>query len=769
MHNGLPDSPETTRDRMRLDAPLIRLPYRFDAETVRQALESLETEVTPTGDGASIVLIGPAGRSGDFGRSGVMRPTDSLKQAPQLAELLAAPGVVLGRTRLLRLAPGGATPHRHDLDRYWEDRARLAFALEDTTLRSGDRELLAPAGSVWLIDGWRGWQLTAPEDRESAVVLADSVGSAAFWSLVASADRPEAGDEAEGMSPRSIRIAGDSAAIERLETERVQPPAILPAAEMDQYARVVLEEMRESGNGPERALERLASALASFRRQWQAAVAQHGDGDEGRAACRQALEQVWSQVVQFAHPWRLVNGEFALRRFHDLLFADALHGEDGAPVEVVPRAQLDQLLSGAAGGAKTAPQAREAASAAGGEQGEPARGGETRAPQPTAQAPAPARSEARAQPEPQPPGQPALQKKQPPPDPNAPLRSVHTRSFPELLKQLGASLLVTTYQAGKLAVLRENEGKINTHFRVYNRPMGLAADRGRLAVGTAWTVEEYRNMSDVARKLDPPGRHDAAYLPRHVNITGNIDIHEMGYGDEGLWLVNTRFSCLCTLDNEHSFVPRWRPGFISGYAPEDRCHLNGLEIVDGKPKYVTALGSTDTAGGWRDNKAGGGIVMDVESGEIICRGLSMPHSPRLYDGKLWVLESGNGSLATIDPGSGRVDTVVELPGFTRGLDFYGPFAFIGLSQVRESAVFSGIRLTERVDERNCGVWVVDLRSAKVVAFLKFEDAVQEVFAVSILPGQRFPDVLGVNDPQIPISYALPDEALRDVVRPQAAS
>jgi uncharacterized protein (TIGR03032 family) len=101
----------------------------------------------------------------------------------------------------------------------------------------------------------------------------------------------------------------------------------------------------------------------------------------------------------------------------------------------------------------------------------------------------------------------------------------------------------------------------------------------------------------------------------------------------------------------------------------------------------------------------------------------------MYQGRLWFLESGNGSLATMDPATGDVTTIAELPGFTRGLDFLGPFAFIGLSQVRESAIFSGIPLTQRPDERNCGVWVVNIETGQTVAFLKFEDAVQEIFAV----------------------------------------
>lgn len=341
------------------------------------------------------------------------------------------------------------------------------------------------------------------------------------------------------------------------------------------------------------------------------------------------------------------------------------------------------------------------------------------------------------------------------------LRSVHTRSFAQLLHGLGVSLLVSTYQAGKLVVLREKDGLVNTHFRMFDRPMGVAADGGRFAVGTAAGVTEYRNMRAVAQRLDPPGVHDAVFLPRLMHVTGNIDIHELAYAGDELWFVNTLFSCLCTLDGQNSFVPRWRPPFVSGYAAEDRCHLNGLEIVEGHPRYVTALGVSDKHGGWRDNKASGGVLMEVPSGEVICRGLSMPHSPRWHDGELWLLESGNGSLSRVDPLNGTLTTVATLPGFTRGLAFCGPYAFIGLSQVRESAVFSGIKVTEH-EERNSGVWVVDVRSGTTVAFLRFEAAVHEVFAVALLPGIRFPEVLENDHQLIKSSYALPEQALAEV-------
>jgi uncharacterized protein (TIGR03032 family) len=366
----------------------------------------------------------------------------------------------------------------------------------------------------------------------------------------------------------------------------------------------------------------------------------------------------------------------------------------------------------------------------------------------------------------------------PPPEPGPPakeapppLRSVHTSNFSAILQELGISLLVTTYQAGKLVMLRPDGDRLNTHFRGFSRPMGLAVDGDRLAIGTAVEIWEYHNAPAVARRLEPAGSHDACFLPRSSVCTGDVQIHEMAWAtspgdDPELWFVNTRFSCLCTRSNTHSFVPRWRPPFISALAPEDRCHLNGLCLAEGRPAFVTALGATDTPGGWRADKKSGGILMEVETGEILTRGLSMPHSPRWYDGRPWVLESGSGGIGWVDSATGKYQTLAVLPGFTRGLDFCGPLAFIGLSQVRVSAVFGGFAIAERpLAERCCGVWVVNTRTGQTVAYVKFEDAVQEIFAVQVLPGVRHPDVINDQPRLIADSFVVPDEALELVPGP----
>jgi hypothetical protein len=385
----------------------------------------------------------------------------------------------------------------------------------------------------------------------------------------------------------------------------------------------------------------------------------------------------------------------------------------------------------------------------------------------------------------------------PPAAPTAvPFHYTQTESFVALLAQLGASLLVSTYQANKLLVVRASGNGLSTLVRTFDKPMGLAVDGSRLAIGTRKEIWFLRNAPDIAPQIEPVGQHDACFLPRSSHVTGDIGIHEVAWAngrdqgsgiraqtsevrDQGsrfssrqasdskllkpdscllspeLWIVSTRFSCLATLSPDYSFVPRWRPPFISALAAEDRCHLNGLAVVENKPRFVTALGTTDQRDGWRADKPHGGCIIDVPSGEIVTRELSMPHSPRWHDGRLLVLESGMGSVVLVDPATGRREGIAELPGFARGLALCGPYAFVGLSKIRKTSAMDGVPLADRREQLKCGVAVVDLRSGQVIASLEFQTAVEEIFDVQLLPGLRFPEVIGFQQETIQHTFVVP--------------
>ena len=327
------------------------------------------------------------------------------------------------------------------------------------------------------------------------------------------------------------------------------------------------------------------------------------------------------------------------------------------------------------------------------------------------------------------------------------VRFEYSPDFPGILKHLGSALAITTYQAGKLAVVGVEQDRLEFSFHNVDQAMGIAVGSQEIALGSRRDIFFLRAAHDIAPGVNPVGTFDSAWLTRQSFRTGNIHGHELAWGRDGLWVVNTLFSTLCTLHKDFSFVPRWRPPFISELAANDRCHLNGLAMLDGQPKFVTAHGDSNQPGGWRPGKASGGVVIDVPSGEVVARGFAMPHSPRLSRDRLWVLNSGAGQLGTVDLATGRFEPVESFPGYVRGLAFQGQFAFVGLSKIREKSVFGGMPIEEHRSTLRCGIAVVDLVSGRTVATLQFHSGVDEIFAVSVLPNCLRPCLVGPLDTQ----------------------
>jgi uncharacterized protein (TIGR03032 family) len=329
----------------------------------------------------------------------------------------------------------------------------------------------------------------------------------------------------------------------------------------------------------------------------------------------------------------------------------------------------------------------------------------------------------------------------------------------DILNQIGSSLLISTYQAGRVVAVGVARGALNVTLHAYERAMGLAVAPDRLAVGSGPQLFFLQSMPEIAARLEPAGKFDSCFVTRSSHLTGEIHSHELAFAGQQLWFVNTLFSCLCVLHPRLSFSPKWKPHFVSIVTSEDRCHLNGLAMADGQPRYATALGETDSPQGWRPGKASGGCLIDIANNVTVATGFSMPHSPRVYQGRVWLLDSGTGRLVIVDPRSGTSETVAVLPGYARGLSFAGGFAFIGLCKIRETAEFGNVPIAARREPLKCGVAVVELASGKLAGLLEFTAGIHEIFAVEVLPGTRCPAISGpfvAKDNTQPI-YTMPPD------------
>ena len=323
--------------------------------------------------------------------------------------------------------------------------------------------------------------------------------------------------------------------------------------------------------------------------------------------------------------------------------------------------------------------------------------------------------------------------------------------FARWLHDARTSLALTTYQAGRLIFIGlRPDGSLRAHERIIEQCQGLWTDGDSLWASGKAILWRFHN--DLPPGTRTPHGADRRFAPREGRVTGAIDIHDIAVGRlagmaaPGPIFVNTAYSCLATIDDHASFRPLWRPPFISALAPEDRCHLNGLAMDGERPAFITAVNRGDVADSWRDWRADGGVILDIASGAVIASGLSMPHSPRLHDGRLWVLNSGQGELGVIDPRDGRFTPVSFCPGYARGLAFIGPWAVVGLSRPRRNHTFEGLALQDLLAAKDaaprCGLVVVDTRTGRIAHWLRFEHTIDELYDVAILAGVRQAEAIG---------------------------
>ncbi|MDG1922580.1 MAG: TIGR03032 family protein [Glaciecola sp.] len=387
----------------------------------------------------------------------------------------------------------------------------------------------------------------------------------------------------------------------------------------------------------------------------------------------------------------------------------------------------------------------------------------------------------------------------------------YTDCLPELLGELGISVAFTSYQASRLMLVRTDGEEIDINFKHFPRPMGLSYTGSELTLGTFSQIINFKRedallpqikddlapieqditaprakskheqnkeeavpleltdeqraqieqqnqqikqrQAQLHKAVDP--RTDSCFITRSSHYSGMINIHDIAWGNGQLWAVNSSFSCLCTFNPDYSFEPYWKPYFISQLEPEDRCHLNGMTLRDGKPAFVTTFSTFDEPGKWRDGDKFNGTLMSVAENRILVDGLAMPHSPRWYNDKVYFCNSGHGEVKTYCEKTQSVDTLIELPGFTRGVDFYGSLMVVGLSKVRQSDVTKPAPLAKKYDETYSGLAFINLDTNELIGLLSFTGNVDQVYDVAIIHDSTFPEIIEPSNPRLRNHFTYP--------------
>ncbi len=340
--------------------------------------------------------------------------------------------------------------------------------------------------------------------------------------------------------------------------------------------------------------------------------------------------------------------------------------------------------------------------------------------------------------------------------PPAPFSCAYSPALPEFLFQMKCSIAITTYQAGKLVLISAaDENKLTVLPRTFSRPMGFEVDGERMVLATKDEVICFENSKELAIHYpNKKNTYDNLFIPRATFYTGQVDLHDVALGKDGIWAVNTSFSCLCRVTGTYNFIPEWKPPFITQLVSEDRCHLNGMVMDKGRPKYVTALGTSDKAQGWRDTIINGGILMDVDTNEIILDKLPMPHSPLVYKGELYMLLSASGEVVRVDVKQKKYEVIKKLDGFCRGMDIYNDHLFVAMNKLRKnSSTFGKLSFAEKADV--AGIRVIHLPTGALIGELNFQSSVDEIYSLKILSGTIHPNVLNTTNPVHRYSLSIP--------------
>lgn len=340
----------------------------------------------------------------------------------------------------------------------------------------------------------------------------------------------------------------------------------------------------------------------------------------------------------------------------------------------------------------------------------------------------------------------------------SPFTASYSPQVPELLNKLKCSIALTTYQAGKVVLISphsDNE-KLVTLPRSFQKPMGLEIQDDKMILSLKDEVITFQNSKDLALHYpNKPNTYDSLWVPRATHYTGQVDMHDIGFGKDAFYAINTSFSCVCKIDDFYNFTPVWHPPFIKEPVQGDNCHLNGLVIKNGLPKYTTALGTTDTPGGWREDIVNGGVLIDVEKNEIILDQLSMPHSPKIDNDELYMLTSANGEFIKVDIENKSYEVIKKFDGFCRGLSIYEDFAFIGFSKLRKnSSTFAKLKFSDKASF--AGIKIIHIPTRAEVGQIIYKTSIDEIYEVSVLKDTIRPNILNTQNQIHKLSLAIPD-------------
>jgi uncharacterized protein (TIGR03032 family) len=335
-----------------------------------------------------------------------------------------------------------------------------------------------------------------------------------------------------------------------------------------------------------------------------------------------------------------------------------------------------------------------------------------------------------------------------------------TDSFIKLIHRLGITLIISREYENLLISLAPENKKLKQGFFHLPHPSGIAIDRRSRRVYVAATrnpnqIIEFKPAKNVLKHSSAHKNKNKKYLmpTRAKFFSGSYYFHELAFIGKHLYgnAVGLNSVVKININNGAQDKPIWWPKCVEDAKGKPRSEVNYIQLNSIAAGETIAgsffSASSESIRGKRPGDPnypvkGKGVIFSGKNRKVFCRGLTRPHSARLYKNKVLVNNSGYGEIGGIT--KGKFVPYVSLPGWTRGLCVIGNIALVGVSRIlpRFKSYAPGLKGLDG----ECSVYAVNLETKKIVGSVNFPNG-NQIFAIESMPSKITSGFFYENIPQ----------------------
>lgn len=316
---------------MKLNHEFFQLPLSFDINRMKQEVSQFtESEWSSHHEGfdgnSAIPLVSVRGeKNNEF--KGPMRATQALKDSPYLQQVIASFGEIIGRSRLMRLAPGAEVPLHSDINYHWNKRVRIHIPIqttEEVIFYCADKKVHMAEGDCWIFDSWKYHRVINNSNEMRTHLVIDIIGSSRFWKMIRE-QSSKFGSEKSNFKKKHLTF--ESSLQTKINTENINFPIIMDPSEIENLTNQLITQIDSHPENQESLKNDFIRVIKDFSLDWQEIWSQYSTMTEGWPRYHQLRQQTIEKASSYENKVFVNNKTTALKILIHLIISPSMSTE----------------------------------------------------------------------------------------------------------------------------------------------------------------------------------------------------------------------------------------------------------------------------------------------------------------------------------------------------------------------------------------------------------------------------------------------------------